>query len=75
MNKIFSVLRFFTLMDPDSVTLSITNIAVIISVVKIAMGHTAPMDGGALLVTVLNYAHKRYTNSTVNNQPNGDTNA
>lgn len=73
MNKIYSVLRFFTLMDPNSTVLSITNIAVIVSVVKIAMGHVGPIDGAALFTTILNYAHKRYVNA--NNQPNGDNNA
>jgi len=63
MNRLFSILRFFTLMDADSNTLSITNIAVIVAVVKVGMGHVAPMDGGILLGSILNYAHKRYVNS------------
>jgi hypothetical protein len=56
-------LTFLNLLD-DSGNLSITNIAVIVTVIK--MGFSAQFNGaevGALLATLLNYAHKRFTNS------------
>lgn len=61
MNK---VLSFLNLLD-DSGNLSITNIAVIVCVVKMAT--SAQFSGaevGALMATLLNYIHKRAVNNT-----------
>ncbi len=44
----------------DEGNLSLSNIAVIIALVKMSFSHTAPVDAGALFATLLNYAHKRY---------------
>ena len=53
------VLRFFNLVDRGC-NLSITNIAVIVLITKIAMSPTIDWQAaGALMVALLNYAHKR----------------
>src|SRR5688572_26794815 len=55
------VLTFLRLVDENG-NLSLTNIAVIVSLVKLAMTPTVSMtDTGALLVSVLNYAYKRFS--------------
>lgn len=67
MKKFFcKTLRFLNLVD-RSCNLSITNIAVIVLITKIAMAPTLDWQtAAALLVTLLNYAHKRKeTNSIV----------
>ncbi len=63
MNKIFSVLRFLKIMDDGETSLSLSNITLIVAVVKIATAHVAPMDGAALFLAILNYSHKRYIGS------------
>jgi len=65
MDFVKKVLVFFNLMDFGGTSLSLTNIALIVSIAKIASAHVAPMDGGALLLAIVNYAHKRYTNANV----------
>lgn len=47
-------------MDDSGKRLSVTNCAVIIALVKLALSHSNPVDAGALFATVLNYAHRRY---------------
>ena len=59
MNRLFAVLKFFNLLDAQGVSLSLTNLALIVAVVKIASAHTQPMDCGALFLALLNYAHRR----------------
>lgn len=57
------VLKFLNLLDADG-NLSITNVAVIVCVTKMALA--AQMNGcdlGALLAVLLNYGHKRMVNS------------
>lgn len=57
--KILAALRFFSLVDREG-NLSISNVAVIVIVTRIAI---APFDwatAAALLVSLLNYSHKRY---------------
>lgn len=57
--KLSAILRFFSLVDRDG-NLSISNVAVIVIVARIAI---APFDwatAAALLVSLLNYSHKRY---------------
>lgn len=52
-------LRFFNLVD-RSCNLSITNIAVIVCVAKIAIAPTFSIaEVGALLISLVNYGHKR----------------
>lgn len=60
MHKIFcKVLRFFNLVD-RSCNLSISNIAVIVCITKIAMAKEFTItEVGALMVTLMNYMHKR----------------
>lgn len=53
------IMLFLNLLDTTG-NLSITNIAVIVCIVKMAMSSQfSGMDVGALMVTLLNYAHKR----------------
>ena len=60
--KFCKTLRFFNLVDRNC-NLSITNIAVIVLITKMAI---APFDwatAAGLLVTLINYSHKRYANA------------
>jgi hypothetical protein len=57
------VLSFLNLLD-DAGNLSITNIAVIVCLVKIAMAaQFTGTEVGALVATLLNYSHKRIVNA------------
>lgn len=59
------LLRFLSLLSIDQ-TLSLTNVGVYVVLVKIAMSHQPGFgDMGALLMVLLNYAHKRYITSEV----------
>lgn len=61
-----SFLSFLNLTDTSG-NLSITNIAVIVCVVKIALAPQFSItEVGALLVSLLNYAHKRFVNDGAN---------
>lgn len=56
-------LLFLNLLDVQG-NLSITNIAVIVCVTKIALAPQFSIaECGALMVSLLNYAHKRHTNA------------
>ena len=56
------LLTFLNLLDNNS-NLSITNVAVVICLVKMALSaQFNGMDVGALMATLLNYAHKRVIN-------------
>ncbi len=58
---------FFTLLDHDG-NLSLTNIAVIVGIFKMATtSQLTGCDATALIGTLLNYAHKRYTNDASSN--------
>jgi len=60
MNRLFKVLDWFRLLDEDGV-LSLSNLAVIVMLVKIAMLKTFSMSDAALLLPVMgNYTYKRY---------------
>lgn len=53
------VLKFLSLLDRGG-NLSITNIAVIVCITKIAISPTFTItEVGALMLSLLNYAHKR----------------
>lgn len=57
------VLNFLRLIDDDG-HLSLTNLAVIVILVKTAIAPTLSVtDIGALLIAVLNYAHRRVVNT------------
>jgi len=63
MNIFFKLLSFLNLLDSAGTSLSITNIALIVVITKLGM--TATFDwptASALLLTLLNYAHKRVSN-------------
>ncbi len=56
------VLTFLNLLDSEG-NLSITNIAVIVSITKMAlMANMSSVDAVALVGVLLNYAHKRTVN-------------
>lgn len=60
------VLTFLNLLDAEG-NLSITNIAVIVSITKMALlTQLSGVDAVALVGTLLNYAHKRSVNSDAN---------
>jgi hypothetical protein len=56
------ILRFLNIVDEQD-RLSITNLAVYIALAKLALTPATPMDMGVLFTSLLNYAHKRHTNS------------
>lgn len=56
------VLAWFRLVDEDG--LSITNLACYIALFKVATSQNASVaDLGVLIIALLNYAHRRYTQS------------
>lgn len=58
------VLGFLNLLDADG-NLSITNIATIVAITKMAMTtQMSSTDAVALIGVLLNYAHKRVVNSS-----------
>lgn len=66
MDKITRAMNFLNLLDAQS-KLSITNLAVIICLLKLVFSPSASItEAGTLLVALANYAHKR---SVVNAQP------
>ena len=57
---------FLNLLDNDG-NLSITNIAVIVGITKMALAHQfSGVDATSLVATLLNYAHKRVINDNAN---------
>lgn len=66
------ILNFFNLLDSEQ-RLSITNVAVLVVLVKLAISPSASItEAGMLLITIGNYAHKRVTNQN-NQTPEEDT--
>ena len=56
------VLDFLCLLD-NAGNLSLTNLAVIVGITKMALASSfSGVDATALIGTLLNYAHKRYVN-------------
>lgn len=56
--------NFLNLLDAQG-KLSITNVAVIVCLLKLAFAPAASItEAGTLLVALANYAHKRYTSAT-----------
>lgn len=67
-----AILNFFNLLDSEQ-RLSITNVAVLVVLVKLALSPSASItEAGMLLATLANYAHKRVTNQN-NQTPEEDT--
>lgn len=67
------VFTFLRLLDFDG-GLSLTNIGVIVAIVKLAASPSLSVqDTGVFLVAILNYAHKRTTNQAASTQ--SDTSA
>lgn len=65
MKTLFKVLRFFGLLERNN-NLSITNVAVIMILTKAMIAPTFTItECGALLLALLNYAHKRYESAKV----------
>lgn len=68
--KITRSLRFLNLLDKDS-NLSISNIAVLIMLFKLALTPSLSLvDAGMLLITLMNYAHKRHSSAKSITQSN-----
>lgn len=62
MPYVIKFLQFFRLVDADGL-LSLTNIALIIGMYKIAVTQGTNLnDAGLLVAVLLNYAHKRFIN-------------
>jgi len=62
MNRLFKILQFFRLVDENK-QLSLTNIAVMVSIAKIIITPANDMkDIGLLIIPMLSYIHKRHIN-------------
>jgi hypothetical protein len=60
MNKLHNLLKFLRLEDENGF-LSLTNIAVLVCIVKVAMMASVGVpDLGALMLSMLNYGHKKH---------------
>lgn len=70
LNQMKQILSFFNLLDTEG-KLSISNVAVVVVLVKLAIAPAASLtEAGSLLVVLANYAHKRYTKQTaIDNVP------
>lgn len=77
MQKIISFLNFFNLLDSQN-RLSITNVAVLIILGKMILAPSVSLtEVGALLISFINYGHKRFTNAQQPTESplDGDVNA
>ena len=64
MRQFKKILKFWRLIDSEGL-LSLTNLAVLVVMIKIILvPATSIADLGVLLVSLLNYAHKRYTTTS-----------
>jgi len=64
-----NVLNFLALLDSKGKQLSLTNILMIVVIVKIALAHSVGLtELGALFLSLLSYSHKRYVNSVAAKQ-------
>lgn len=71
MENLRKVANFLNLLDAQG-KLSITNVAVIVCLLKLALAPAASItEAGTLLAALANYAHKRYTNA-VPDEPQAD---
>jgi hypothetical protein len=63
MSILKSILKFLNVLDANE-NLSITNLAVIVALVKLAIAPTASItEAGTLLIALANYGHKRFVSS------------
>jgi hypothetical protein len=63
MSILKSILKFLNVLDANE-NLSITNLAVIVALVKLAIAPTASItEAGTLLIALANYGHKRFVNA------------
>lgn len=53
------VLKFLNLLDKDN-NLSLTNVSVLVCIVKMCIPGSSIVDVGALLLALINYSHKRF---------------
>lgn len=74
MKYLLKILDFFNLLDESGTKLSLTNLAVVITTAKLMFTQATPLDGGAMLATILNYAHKRHIASQDSDDSQGPTN-
>lgn len=59
-----NILTFFNLLDSEG-HLSITNVAVVVALVKLVISPSASItEAGTLLIALANYAHKRVVNQS-----------
>jgi len=64
LNIIKDLCKFLNLLDKTGSKLSITNIVMLIIVIKVALvPHPSMPDLGTLLLALLNYSHKRHIES------------
>jgi len=69
MDKLFKIMTFFRLIDPVDNNLSITNIAMIVSLIRLGTTPQASyQDIGALMLTLSSYSYKKYLHKD-NQQP------
>jgi hypothetical protein len=62
--KLLKILIFLRIVDAHDSLLSLTNIAVIIALIKLGMAHSASMtDLGSLFSVLLAYSGKKYINN------------
>ena len=62
-SKFKAILTFFNLLDADG-HISITNLAVWITLIKLLISPSASLtEAGSLLIALSSYAHKRYVNN------------
>ncbi len=61
MSKIIEALKFLNMLEARYNKISLSNLAVIVCIVKVAIAPAASIvDLSALLLALLNYGHKRY---------------
>lgn len=70
MKYVNAVLNFFRLTDPHDGLVSLTNVAVLVVLVKIAMAEVVSLtEAGALLIAMVSYQGKKMINKGVAEQP------
>ena len=75
MTRLFKILTFFRVIDVNDQLLSITSLAMYISLYRLVTTPQASYtDVGALLVTLGNYGYKKYLNKDNNQTPLKGTN-
>lgn len=65
--KLIKILQFLRLVDEDQ-RLSLTNIAVYIALVRLVTTEATPLDVGALISSLANYAHTKRVRALLSQQ-------